>query len=255
MEDRMTAKGKERLGGGGIDRKRKRTHGHGQQHGDCRGEEHIRGLNGNGKKYNKNKIILTTLCICFPLMYFRMNLSNKNGNKHVYNIGIPIYTYASFPLSSSSWFLLRYFIFLCTNLTADFPIIFCCWLFSLYMKTIYICVCAYVLMLYLDTLSKSWLFISVFQVIFLCFLEIQLYHLKIILVTLSLIKFSYFFSPSNGYKCCQIQTNQMAQLIVPDCNVTSLGNSCEHSPCPLVSWVQCRHYSNSLYTSICLKNN
>ena len=36
--------------GGGFEQKKiKRTYGHGQQCGDCRGEEDIRGLNGNGK--------------------------------------------------------------------------------------------------------------------------------------------------------------------------------------------------------------
>ena len=38
-----------------IEQKGKRTHGHGQQYGDCWGEEGIKGLNGNGKNYNKNK--------------------------------------------------------------------------------------------------------------------------------------------------------------------------------------------------------
>ena len=37
-----------------IEQKGKRTHGHGQQCGDCWGEEGIRGLNGNGIKYNKD---------------------------------------------------------------------------------------------------------------------------------------------------------------------------------------------------------
>ena len=39
----------------GLSKKEKRTHGHGQQGGDCwrRG---IRELNGNGKKYNKDYI-------------------------------------------------------------------------------------------------------------------------------------------------------------------------------------------------------
>ena len=37
------------LAGGGIEQKGKRTHGHGQQCGDCWGEEGIRGLKGNGK--------------------------------------------------------------------------------------------------------------------------------------------------------------------------------------------------------------
>ena len=36
-------------GGGGIEGKGKRTHGHGQQCGDCRGEWGMRGLNGDGK--------------------------------------------------------------------------------------------------------------------------------------------------------------------------------------------------------------
>ena len=38
-----------KLVGGGIEQKGKRTHGHGQQCGDCWGEQGIRGLNGNGK--------------------------------------------------------------------------------------------------------------------------------------------------------------------------------------------------------------
>ena len=35
--------------GWGIEQKQERTHGHGQQCGDCKGEEGIRELNGNGK--------------------------------------------------------------------------------------------------------------------------------------------------------------------------------------------------------------
>ena len=42
--------------GGGIEQKRKRTHGHGQQGIDCRGKGGIRGLNGNRK--NTIKITL-----------------------------------------------------------------------------------------------------------------------------------------------------------------------------------------------------
>ena len=41
------------VGGGGIEQKRKRTHGHGEQCGDCWGEGGIRGLNGNGKNIIK----------------------------------------------------------------------------------------------------------------------------------------------------------------------------------------------------------
>ena len=37
----------------GLSKKEKRTHGHGQQCGDCRWNRYIRGLNGNGKN-NKN---------------------------------------------------------------------------------------------------------------------------------------------------------------------------------------------------------
>ena len=37
-----------KLGGGGIEQKAKRTHGHGQQCGDCWEEGGIRGLNDNG---------------------------------------------------------------------------------------------------------------------------------------------------------------------------------------------------------------
>ena len=40
----------------GIDQKGKRTHGHGHQCGDCWGKGGIRGLNGNGKKNNKDCI-------------------------------------------------------------------------------------------------------------------------------------------------------------------------------------------------------
>ena len=56
----MTAKWG-RLGGRGIEQKGKRTHGHGQQCGDCGGWGGIRGLNGNVKntikikKMNKQK--------------------------------------------------------------------------------------------------------------------------------------------------------------------------------------------------------
>ena len=54
----MTAKVEGGLGGGGIEQKGKRTHGHGQQCGDCWGKGAIKGLNGNGKniiKVKKNK--------------------------------------------------------------------------------------------------------------------------------------------------------------------------------------------------------
>ena len=43
-----------RLGGGGTEQKGRRTHGHGHQCGDSCGEGDIRGLNGNGKKYNRD---------------------------------------------------------------------------------------------------------------------------------------------------------------------------------------------------------
>ena len=49
----MTASGWGRLEDGGIEQKRKKTHGHGQQCGNCQGEGSIKGLNGNGKKYKK----------------------------------------------------------------------------------------------------------------------------------------------------------------------------------------------------------
>ena len=39
-----------RLGDGKIEQKQKRTHGHGQLCGDCRGRGHTRRLNDNGKK-------------------------------------------------------------------------------------------------------------------------------------------------------------------------------------------------------------
>ena len=41
------------LGGGGIEQKGKRTHGHGQQYGDYWAEGSIRGLNDNGKNIIK----------------------------------------------------------------------------------------------------------------------------------------------------------------------------------------------------------
>ena len=40
--------------GGRVEEKGKKTHGHGQQYGDCWGDVGIRGLNDNGKKYNKD---------------------------------------------------------------------------------------------------------------------------------------------------------------------------------------------------------
>ena len=48
MESRMTVNGG-RLGSGGAEQKRTRTHGHGQQCVDCKGEGSLRGLNDNGK--------------------------------------------------------------------------------------------------------------------------------------------------------------------------------------------------------------
>ena len=52
----MTVGGRGRLGGGGMERKGKRTHGQGQQCGDCCELGIIRGINGNGKNAIKNKI-------------------------------------------------------------------------------------------------------------------------------------------------------------------------------------------------------
>ena len=48
MERKLTA-GEGRLGTRGIKQNGKRTHGHGQQCGDCWGEWGLRGLNDNGK--------------------------------------------------------------------------------------------------------------------------------------------------------------------------------------------------------------
>ena len=50
MRNRLTASEEGRLSGGRIEQKGKRNHGHGQQCGDCWGEEGIRGLNGSGEK-------------------------------------------------------------------------------------------------------------------------------------------------------------------------------------------------------------
>ena len=47
--------GRERLGGGGIEQRGKRIHGHGQQCGDCWGEWGIRGLKVNVKNTIKIK--------------------------------------------------------------------------------------------------------------------------------------------------------------------------------------------------------
>ena len=54
MKTRMTA-GVGWLEGGGIEQKGKRTHGYGQQCGDCWVEGGERGLNGNGKNIIKIK--------------------------------------------------------------------------------------------------------------------------------------------------------------------------------------------------------
>ena len=53
----MTPTGAGRLAGGKIEQKEKRTHGHGQQSGDCGGEWVIRGLNVNAKIYKKYIIL------------------------------------------------------------------------------------------------------------------------------------------------------------------------------------------------------
>ena len=53
----MTASGGWRRGGsGGIEQKGKRTHGHGQQSGDCWRVRGTKGLNGNGKNTMKIKL-------------------------------------------------------------------------------------------------------------------------------------------------------------------------------------------------------
>ena len=46
-----------RLEAGGIEQKGKRTHGCGQQCGDCWGKGRIRGLNGSGKNTIKIKSV------------------------------------------------------------------------------------------------------------------------------------------------------------------------------------------------------
>ena len=55
MDSRMTD-GVRRLGGGRIEWKEKRTHGHGQQW--LLAGAGIRGPNGNGRKYNKDEIFI-----------------------------------------------------------------------------------------------------------------------------------------------------------------------------------------------------
>ena len=54
IESRMTAS-RGKLGVGGTEQKGKRTHGHGQQCGNCWGEGHIRGLTSNRKNTMKIK--------------------------------------------------------------------------------------------------------------------------------------------------------------------------------------------------------
>ena len=49
IESRLAAIDGWMLAGERIEQKGKRTHGHGQQRGDCRRERDIRGLHGNGK--------------------------------------------------------------------------------------------------------------------------------------------------------------------------------------------------------------
>ena len=49
--------------GGGVEQKGKRTHGHGQEGIDSRGEGRIRELNGSGK--NVTTIIYMYVCIFF----------------------------------------------------------------------------------------------------------------------------------------------------------------------------------------------
>ena len=46
----MTTNVEEVGGGGGIEGKRNRSHGYGQQYGNCLGEEAINGLLGKGEK-------------------------------------------------------------------------------------------------------------------------------------------------------------------------------------------------------------
>ena len=54
MESRIQLMVAGRLEGRGSEQRGKRTHGHGQQCGDCWGKGGIRGLKGNGIKYNKD---------------------------------------------------------------------------------------------------------------------------------------------------------------------------------------------------------
>ena len=55
LDSRMTASGGQvRSGGGGIEQKGKRTHGRGQQCGDCWEVGVIRELNGDVKIHNKD---------------------------------------------------------------------------------------------------------------------------------------------------------------------------------------------------------
>ena len=62
------------LGGGGIEQKRKRTHGHRQQCVDGWGQWGIKGLNGNGKNIIKiiysKKATVTGLCVYYVLSFY-----------------------------------------------------------------------------------------------------------------------------------------------------------------------------------------
>ena len=61
---------KRELGSGGIELKGKRTHGHGQQCGDCWGERGVRGLNGYGKNIIKAFVTNKNIKYIYSLTIF-----------------------------------------------------------------------------------------------------------------------------------------------------------------------------------------
>ena len=69
------------LGGGKIEQKGRRTHGHGWQCGDCWGEVDMRGLIGNGKNTIKINFFKERKCYEFVFENIYMLLFNNPGRR------------------------------------------------------------------------------------------------------------------------------------------------------------------------------